>query len=223
MSFGPQRRAGRESTGPYQRQQAEEDLNFAFNVEEIDDKTLPADWVFNVESGYLELRRPVDDFWEVKAGRLIRHHLRPRKQVFSPVGCKDLPVGIQNLDSMRISIMRFSDGEVTTLTDDFTTVNVFRAAFNPAGRPWTGQTVFQINAETRKETAMHAAGYEPVLPAKKVAKQAKISHQRNVRKEKQRKNDINEKSLTEAERLLFHQAKVKELNSLSAVCGSLLQ
>ena len=218
MSFGPQRRDGQPKPGPYQRQQAEEDLNFAFNVEELDDKALPEDWRFNTESGYLELSKPIDDFWEVKAGCLIRHHLKPRRQAFSPRGCKDLPMSMTHLDPIRISVMRFEDGSVETRTDDFTTINVFQKQFNSEGRPWTGQTVFQINAVTRKEIAMHASGYEPVLPAKKVAKQAKINHQRNVRKEKQNKGDLNEKSLNDAERQLFYMAKVKELKSFFE-CG----
>ena len=102
MSFGPQRRgqSGAADQGPYHRARAEEEnMNFAFNVEEIDDKALPPDWFFNAESGYVELRRPVDDFWEIKAGCLIRHHLRPRWHAFAPHGCKDLPVAVTSLDS----------------------------------------------------------------------------------------------------------------------------
>ena len=127
-------------------------------------------------------------------------------------------MSMTHLDPIRISVMRFEDGSVETRTDDFTTINVFQKQFNSEGRPWTGQTVFQINAVTRKEIAMHASGYEPVLPAKKVAKQAKINHQRNVRKEKQNKGDLNEKSLNDAERQLFYMAKVKELKSFFE-CG----
>ena len=221
MSFGPQRRgqSGAADQGPYHRARAEEEnMNFAFNVEEIDDKALPRDWFFNAESGYVELRRPVDDFWEIKAGCLIRHHLRPRRHAFALYGWKDLPVAVTSLDPMRISVMRTSTGDVTTCTDDFKAVNVFQKPFNAKGIMWTGQTVFQINAVARKDMSMSASGYSPVLPAKKVAKQAKINHQRNVKKEKQNNSDINEKHLTEAEHQLFYQAKIKELKSFFE-CG----
>lgn len=161
LSFGPQRRSHSSQSGPYLRQRAEEDLNFAFDIEELDDKALPTDWCFNAETGYLELTKPVDDFWEIKAGCLIRHHLRPRRHAFTPTGCRDLPVGVPNLDPMRISVMRFGTGETETVTDDFTVTNVFQSPFNASGRLWTGQTVFQINAVTRKEMAMNASGYRP--------------------------------------------------------------
>ena len=171
-----------------------------------------------METGYLELRKPIDDYWEIKAGCLIRHHFKPRRRAFVPRGCKDLPVGLLDLDPLRISVMRFGDGSVETVSDDYTTVNVFQKQFNPGDRSWTGQTVFQINAMTRKEMAMNASGYVPVLPARKVAKQAKGNHQRDVRKEKQNKADLNEKTLTDAERQLFYLAKVKELKSFFE-CG----
>jgi hypothetical protein len=50
------------------------------------------------------------------------------------------------------------------------------------------------------------------MTAKQVGKKAKVHAQRQVRKA-QPKNEISEKKLTLEDRLLFHQAKVKELKS----------
>ena len=48
-----------------------------FPVEEVDPTILPSGWTVDAE-GYFQLSDQQMDFWEVRAGCLIRHHVRPR-------------------------------------------------------------------------------------------------------------------------------------------------
>jgi hypothetical protein len=64
----------------------------------------------------------------------------------------------------------------------------------------------QLNGKTRHELGCHAYS---AMTAKQAGKKAKIHAQRQVRKA-QPKNEISEQKLTLEDRLLFHQAKVKE-------------
>ena len=86
MSYGPQR--VRSSTvvppQPYVPQapptstpsESPESFSQDFAVEDVDLDALPHGWTIDGD-GYFQLTdRPVD-FWEVRAGCLVRHHLRP--------------------------------------------------------------------------------------------------------------------------------------------------
>ena len=52
-------------------------LNHAFQVSGIEANCLPKGWTY--ENGYFQLDKRDRDFWEVKAGCLIRHHVIPRR------------------------------------------------------------------------------------------------------------------------------------------------
>ena len=83
LSFGPRRSQLQSSHGatPYDRPARGDDdaANMAFNVEDMEQESLPGDWCFKPETGYFELREGarVRDFWELKAGCLLRHHCMP--------------------------------------------------------------------------------------------------------------------------------------------------
>eukprot|EP00435_Cladocopium_sp_Y103_P015118 s670_g3.t1 len=121
LFFGPNRRQ-RNPEGPYERPNNAEDLaNVAFQAEDISPDGLPADWHFKPETGYSELRPGTvnRDFWETKAGCLLRHHVHPRKTLFDPHGFNDILIPVEKLDSTRVTVHRTIDGQIASFTDDF--------------------------------------------------------------------------------------------------------
>ena len=199
--FGPLRRLRQQQAAPYQERQPPphfpddpENVNHAFVVEDIQTDALPSGWRMD-ESGYLQLdvNRP-KDFWELRAGCLIRHHILPRRRLHSAKDERDCPVPLDKLDPVRVTMKKLPDGQIKVLTDNG------HHLYSNTKEAWTGVTVYQLNGPTRKEYGMYAN-----LPAKKVARQ-----QKNFAK---RKPDISERHLSVHEKDLFMKAKVKELQS----------
>ena len=191
----------------------------AFNVEDIQDDGLPPDWSFSAGTGYFHLRPGTmsRDFWEVKAGCLLRHHVHPRQTLFDPSGFKDIPVPIDKLDNIRVTVHYTMDGQVQSFTDSFLNAEHYTRDLRRHNPPpkWYGITIFQLNAETRKELGMAAQ----VSNAKKVAQDSKLQQKRAFRRDiSKNKGEVSERHLTQAEKDLFYQAKVKELKSFFE-CG----
>ena len=166
----------------------------AFVVEDIQTDALPPGWHMD-ESGYmqLDLKRP-KDFWELRAGCLIRHHILPRRRLHAAKDERDCPVPLDKLDPVRVTMKKLPDGQVKIVTDNGQHLHA------NSKEAWTGVTVYQLNGATRKEFGMYAN-----LPAKKVARQQKSFAKR--------KPDISERHLSVQEKDLFMKAKVKELQS----------
>ena len=185
---------------------------------------LPHGWTFNKNNNSLELKQKLADFWEVK-GCLIRHHVRPRSKKFLPGDQADLPVPLEKLDDVRVTIFREPGQEPSAITDHFKTENVFKRHSKEAAKglpsKWVGCTIFQINAVTRKECGMTAtlssSSPTSVKPIRKAAQHMKNQQLRHIKKEKS-KSEIREKNLTPAEQQLFFEAKCKELCSFFE-CG----
>ena len=138
------------------------------------------------------------DFWDIKAGCLIRHHLHPRRAL-----CRlqdfNTPIDSKLLDAVRTTVARKADGSVQVITDDG----------NSHGRldyEWTGCTIYQISGLARKEMGMYAN-----LSSKKVGREEKSKMMRQQKRTA--KGTLNEKLLTAAERAQFQEAKCKELQS----------
>ena len=210
MSYGPQR--VRSSTvvppQPYVPQvpststpsESTESFSQAFSVEDVDLDALPHGWTVD-EDGYFQLTdRPVD-FWEVRAGCLVRHHLRPRFVLYQVKKNPDpdIPIEPQFLDSLRVTVAKFSDGKVEIVTDDGTSQKAYP-------KTWVGMTIYQISGAARKELCMHAS-----LPAKKIAKDFRGKFNRVQKKVD--KGGISERHLSLDEKLQFQNAKQKELRS----------
>ncbi|CAL1159384.1 unnamed protein product [Cladocopium goreaui] len=194
LSFGPRRSQFQSSHGatPYDRPARGDDdaaANMAFNVEDMEQDSLPGDWCFKPGTGYFELREGarVRDFWELKAGCLLRHHCHQRRTLFDPAGSSDIPVPLDKLDNVRVTIHFDRDGSATTFTDDFRNPQQHDKNLRQHQLPstWKG-TVFQINAETRKELNMFSSDSNHcyhVQNAKKVAQGLKNQHQRQQRRD----------------------------------------
>ena len=211
QGYGPQR--ARPSAGasvqPYETQSAPslnpisenpEAFSQAFSVEEVDTSALPSGWTMD-EEGYFQLSDRPMDFWEIRAGCLIRHHLLPRFAFYQikKTPDPDIPIGPQYLDSLRVTVSKFADGTVEISTDD----GIGKRAY---ARTWIGMTIYQVSGAARKELCMYSS-----LPAKKIAKDTRSKFARAQKKVD--KGGVSERHLTLEERLQFQSAKQKELRS----------
>ena len=206
LSFGPARNRSSSSSasrGPYSghaksSESGDEIVNYNFYLQDIDTTQLPDGWGFD-EFGYFQLTENLKDFWEVKAGCMIRHHVHPRRRQFTLRESKDIPMDPKVLDAVRVTVMRFPDGNQEVKTDD---------GLEEFSRetPWVGITVFQVNSATRRELCMYSC-----LSAKKVSR----DHRDKVKKVQKKvdKNNLSEKKLSVHDRALFQEAKKKELQS----------
>ena len=99
--------------------------------------------------GYFQLTDKVNDFWEVKAGSLLHlhHHVTPRHSTVD-ISKFSVPIDLQYLDPVRITVMKSTDGSVNILNDDGTQQKSNRHA-------WAGLSIFQINGAARRELCMY--------------------------------------------------------------------
>ena len=225
LSFGPSRNPlNHPQVSPYARPPADDAELFAdmaFQVDDVAPDDLPGDWTFKTETGYFELRdgARIRDYWELKAGCLSRHHLHHRRALFDPFGLRNLPIPIDKLDNIRVSVFFNHNGSTRSFTDDFRHSDLFAKELHRQTLPrlWNGVTIFQLNAETRKELAMYSNNANHIYnvqKAKKVAQDLKIQQQRQQRRlAAKTKSEINEKNLTALEKEQFFQAKIKELKN----------
>ena len=175
-----------------------ESYSQTFPVDGIDPTALPLGWTVDAE-GYFQLNDQQMDFWEVRAGCLIRHHVRPRFALHKLKADSEIPIQPSLLDPVRVTVAKFPEGNVEIINDDSKTVKAFP-------KTWIGMTVYQITGTARRELCMFSN-----LPAKKVAKETRTKMARTQKKVD--KNGVSEKNLTLEQRALFQQAKQKELKS----------
>ena len=188
-------------TEPYEKpSKSDEDVNFsqAFAVQDVETDQLPKGWTFNEPTGYFQLTDKINDFWEVKAGCLLRHHVTPRHSTVDISKFSDIPIDLQYLDPARITVMKSPDGFVNILNDDGTQQKSNRHA-------WTGLSIFQINGAARRELCKY-----PNQSAKKLGREART---KMVRQPTKGRKTVTEKTLTADEKALFQEAKCKELRS----------
>ena len=94
-------------TEPYEKpSKSDEDVNFsqAFAVQDVETDQLPTGWTFNEPTGYFQLTDKINDFWEVKAGCLLRHHVTPQHSTVDISKFSDIPIDLQYLDPARITV-----------------------------------------------------------------------------------------------------------------------
>ena len=155
----------------------------------------------------MTLSETPSDFWEIKAGCLIRHHLVPRRgRLHLEHLPKDCPVPADRLDKVKVTLVHVTDGKSRLFTDDGTETSP------PSGikSSWTGCTIFQIDGSLRKEMAMYSGQHNIHTSIKQEAKNQKMIKAKKFKKDK---NGVNERALGPHERALFKEAKVKELKS----------
>ena len=176
-----------------------------FYLEDLDTKMIPNGWYMD-EHGYLQLHDKTTDFWELKSGCLLRHHVVPRRgHLHLDHLPKDCPVKPDQLDSVRVTLIHQNGDKSRLCTDD---------GYDSSPPPdvkntWTGVTIFQLNGNVRKELAMYS-GHPQFTSAKQEGKNQKLAKQKKFKKEK---GAVNERLLGPVERAMFKEAKVKELKS----------
>ncbi len=90
----------------------EELYSQAFEVQGISENDIPLGWRLDA-SGYFQLDEKMQDYWELRAGCLIRHHLVPRRKLFRLNTVKDCPMRLEQLDVTRITLIRAPTGNYT--------------------------------------------------------------------------------------------------------------
>ena len=173
MSFGPHRRAPPARSEPYDPPKPDKEGDdfglSSFDLADLETAALPTGWKF--EDGYITLEDHTKDFWELKAGCLIRHHVVPRRALFDPrvLSAKDLshmPVPLQQLDNVRVTVSKHDHG-IRHFTD-----KIEDGHGTLSNTPWIGCTVFQLNGDTRKELGFHAYA---AMTAKQIGKKEKVN------------------------------------------------
>ena len=160
LSFAPWRtRPAHAAIAPYNAEHsssaptppATDDLaGQAFYLDDLDTKTLPTGWKMD-EREFLQLNDKEADYWEIRAGCLIRHHCVPRRGRLPLAQLpKDCPVDATKLDPIRVTLIHQPGGKSRLFTDDG----------NEHSPPplvngtWTGATIYQLNGDTRQELAL---------------------------------------------------------------------
>ena len=173
-------------------------MDYAFSVDVLEpqphepdfESTLPAGWF--VKDGMLHLE-PIHDWWELKRGSLVRHHVLARNEKFRPDETGDCPLPLHFLSKDR-----------TTETGKHKHSDRWRRVnHNHSATYWTGRTIFKVNQKDRRdaEASFYQAseGQSTYAGTKtKLAKDAK---------------SFDEKTLSLADRVTFMEAKRKELES----------
>ena len=124
----------------------EELYSQAFEVQEVSENDVPLGWRLD-GSGYFQLDRKLHDYWEVRAGCVIRHHLTPRRKFFKLNSVKDCPFRPAQLDLTRVTLVRAPNGTHGIHIDS----DVVDYEMDYL---WTGLTIFQIKGVVRREMAM---------------------------------------------------------------------
>lgn len=91
--------------------------------------------------------KPLNDLWELDAGKCIRHHLNPRMASFDPRGTQ-CPVPLHR-NACQVH-MQFDQQLVEVRNYNWT-----RGSRKMADRPWTGMTIFYFN-DQKKNTLTNA-------------------------------------------------------------------
>ena len=153
-----------------------------FTVDDVDPSQLPDGWSIDSD-GYFYLVNNPRDYWEVRAGCLLRHHVVPRRHLFRIHDAGDAPIPVDGLDLVRSTLVHHVNGGQQVLNDDGLNSGC------PSPNRWTGITVFQISGAMRKELGMTAYSHP-----RQVAKEQKVKNIRTIKKDKD-KNSVSERTL----------------------------
>ena len=165
--------------------------------------TLPPGW--KLENGYLTLDECRDE-WALYGDKLVRRHYLPRNKLFDPtskgVNCP-LPTHYLSKDRQTLGTGNINKYDRWKQKKDEETTH-----------SWTGRTVFKVLPTFRllaKEAFYNASqGHQTYIEPR--TEQAEHSYTAAAAG-KTRKDQLNERQMTVADRLAFMEAKKKELES----------
>lgn len=99
------------------------------------------------EDDELVAQDQTNDFWEIREHCLIRHHVRPRLQLFVPSDCFRCPWPVKDLGT-RITQGKYRDGNALDLKDQwFNNIEAHRSM----PEIWTGKAIFLKDSRTLPE------------------------------------------------------------------------
>ena len=192
QSFQPQRqqhstttRAAPYGSRPIDDQALYQDVEV--DAENHVDTLLPPGWHID-NDGYIVLD-DVHDEWQLKGNYLVRKHYIPRQQAYTPTQ-DTCPVPLTYLTNKRSSKMTNN-----THHDSWS-----KSSNKQFEAPWTGSTEFKIQPAYRKLAQEHFYS-------------ASEGYTTYVEKKKNNPSNLSERSMSLADRLLFMEAKRKELRS----------
>jgi hypothetical protein len=94
------------------------------------------------------------DFWKFDGKTLIRVHRLPRRTMFCPTGTSDRPVGVNDLQSHRVTFVHFRDGAKRTYhTTDWSNPQDSRGDL---GQRWIGESHFFVKKSQVSELSSQA-------------------------------------------------------------------
>ena len=196
--YGPERTRPTPAS-PYSRppDATDDATNHVFEVffTAADQAALPTGWYIS-NDGMITLQDEPEDEWILRDGWLVRRHYVPRDTLFDPSsGEADCPVPLHHLSKDRCTKMSGNQGRV--LHDRW------RNRGASPSTTWTGATYFKLTQNYRglaREYFYHASdGHHSYTGA-------------TVKRSKD-KNNLSEKTMSQADRLAFLEGKKKELES----------
>ena len=122
--FGPMRQHRQRQSQPYDKDkddQKDRDRDVlehymqSFDILDVDPSQIPDGWKID-DDGYFSLTNDPMDYWEVKAGCVIRHHVRPRRCLFKIKEISDVPIPADLLDANRTTVAKAADGNCGSST-----------------------------------------------------------------------------------------------------------
>ena len=197
ISFQPAEPGARDRSRSRHHDQGNEAVHQVFSVDILDEPDdislkLPDGWY--VQDGMLHLET-IHDWWELaSSNRLIRHHVVARDSPFHPGETGDCPVPLNFLTKTRVTVKgnhKHADRwrqPVSHRTDE------------PL---WTGKTIFKIAQTSRQEA--ESAYYE--------TSSGSTSYAGTREKRAKDAKNLDERTLSVSDRVLFIEAKMRELES----------
>ena len=91
--------------------------------------------------------KEAEDWWEIRGRRVIRHHRKPRKVTFTPVGT-GCPVNVSKLKPKRVTHSINLDAQaIQESVDDWNRTMPYYNPFDDPNATWTGWTEFELKDE----------------------------------------------------------------------------
>lgn len=110
MCFGPHANAGPYGKPPIDKEGL---TSYAFAVEDIEEAR------FDQRTKSFNLEATPHDYWGLKSGCLVRHHIHSRRHRCNPMDYKDIPAPIDRLDPIRVAICQDAHGNLSPIPDSF--------------------------------------------------------------------------------------------------------
>ena len=140
-------------------------FDYALRVEH--ELSYPVEDSFPEELPDVEEVDPEDaDFCESQEGKIVRHHIHPRRSLFSPMSVEHLPVDFRALLPRRVTFLKFEDGHEEHFEDEWTNPD---DPYRRKDASWTGRTEIDVKSleefEDQMQVDLPSGAPETPVPA----------------------------------------------------------